>query len=323
MSLKEVVVRRHQLKQTTREFFTGRHYLEVDTPVITVCPGTEVFLHYFGTEWVDFQGRSHRRFLRSSPELHMKRLIAEGIESIFQLGPCFRNNGELSEWHNPEFYMLEWYQMGLGYHEMMAQTEDYLRFSAEKMASLTGISPSKVLPTRFQKVRVSEAFAEFAGIELVDLDPDLAAQARALGVISVRNEDDFESAFFKILIEKVEPAIAQLGGCILYDYPPSQAALAVVEDGRACRFEFYLGRVELCNGFYELTGEEENRARFEEAMVARKKAGFSRVPADEDYFKAMSKFSKPCAGNALGFDRWLTLLCNGTNLKSAISFPGV
>jgi len=320
LDLHQIAKNRHHLRQFCRDFFTQDGYLEVDTPILTVCPGTEVHLHYFGTEWQDHDGVRHRRFLRSSPELHMKRLIAAGLPKIFQLASCFRNNGEYSEWHNPEFCMLEWYQVGQSFNSLIEETESFLRSTAEAMADVTKVSPADILPERFIRVRVEDAFLEFAGLKLLDQDADLAVKAREKGVISVLPTDDFETAFFKVLIERIEPAIARLGGCVLYDYPPSQAALAKVEGGWAMRFEFYIGRVELCNGFFELTGEHENRARLHDARIAREKAGNEPVPVDESFLMSMRGFTEPCAGNALGFDRWLAILTKASGLEKSMPF---
>ncbi|MEI6397306.1 MAG: amino acid--tRNA ligase-related protein [Pseudomonadota bacterium] len=314
---------RDSLKKASRAFFERQGYLEVDTPVVTHCPGTEVYLHYFDTSWTDHGGLTHQKFLRSSPELHMKRLMAEGLRKSFQLAPCFRNRGEFSEWHNPEFTMLEWYQMGLSYRGLIHETEVYLRETAETMAILTGVRPEAVLPGKFEIIGVFDAFKSMVGVDLVDGDPDLAKKVIAAGVYSVQPGDDFETAYFKSLIEKIEPVIAGLKGCVLMDYPPSQAALAVVEGGQASRFEYYLGRVEICNGFFELTGESENRARVGEAFMERAKMGFPPVPEDEDFYKAMGRFSGPCSGNALGFDRWLALLRGADSLDGSIAFRGV
>ena len=322
MSRARTIENRHHLKKISRDYFSQRGYLEVDTPVLTVCPGTEVHLQYFDTAWIDSAGARHRRFLRSSPELHMKRIMADGADRIFQLGPCFRNHGELSPWHNPEFFMLEWYESGQTYHGLIDETEGFLRETAEAMAHVTQVPPEKILPAKIERLRVADAFWEFAKISLLDGDQDLAQKAISAGVVSVRPTDDFETSFFKILIETIEPALAKLGACVLFDYPPSQAALAVVEEGRACRFEVYIGRVERCNGFFELTGEEANRARASEAMAARQACGYEPIPVDEDFLRCMAKFSKPCAGNALGFDRWLALLTQSESLDLAFAFRG-
>jgi lysyl-tRNA synthetase class 2 len=250
----------------------------------------------------------------------MKRLIAAGLPKIFQLAQCFRNKGEYSEWHNPEFCMLEWYQVGQTYKGLIDETEEFLRFTADAMASITKVRPEDVLPARIERVRVEDAFLEFAGLKLIDQDPHFAQKARENGVLSVLPSDDFETAFFKVLIDRVEPAIARLGGCVLHDYPPSQAALAKVVGGWATRFEFYLGRVELCNGFYELTGLDENRARIHDAMIARERAGNEPVPIDKGFLTSMKSFTEPCAGNALGFDRWLAILTGAAGLDASMPF---
>lgn len=323
MDAPAILKRRSVLRQATRNFFETRGYLEVDTPIITQCPGTEVHLQYFSTHWLDHAGVLHQRWLRSSPELHMKRIIASGIERAFQIAPCFRNGGEFSEWHNPEFSMLEWYCVDMNYHHIIQETEEFLRTTAEKFYSVTNIDQSDLLPEKFEWIGVYDAFKQWAGIDLIDEDPDLALKAIRAGVISVQKTDDFETAYFKTLIEKIEPQIARIKGCVLMDYPPSQAALAVVDRGKASRFEFYLGRVELCNGFFELTGEAENRARIGESLARRKACGYEGVPEDEDFYRAMADFKRPCAGNALGFDRWLALLSGSQSLDAAILFRGM
>jgi lysyl-tRNA synthetase class 2 len=311
---------RHLVKSATRDFFAGRGYLEVDTPVLTKCPGTEVYLRYFSTNWVDHHDVSRQAFLRSSPELHMKRVMSHGVSAAFQIGPCFRNHGERSDWHHPEFTMLEWYLKNLGYQQMIAETERYLRETAERSASLTNIPPAAILPDHFPNIGVFEAFREFAGINLQDQDPDLAAKAREAGVISVRPDDDFETSYFKVLIEKIEPRVMAMKGCVLSDYPPSQAALAIVENGVARRFEFYIGRVEICNGFFELTGEQNNRTRIGESLRERERAGNPPVPEDELFYRDMGRFNEPCSGNALGFDRWMSLLAGAPGLDPALPF---
>ena len=317
---KNLWTERSRLKAVTRDFFSRDDYIEIDTPIAVVCPGTEVHLRYFETQWQDFRGNSHKMYLRSSPELHMKQALAHGCPKIFQIAPCFRNGGERSEWHQPEFTMLEWYEMALTYHGLIQQTELFLRHSASEMMKITGMPASAIIPEKFERWSVYDAFKEFAGIQLRDQDPDLAGKCIEHGLISMRPQDDFETAYFKTLIERVEPEIAKRRGVVLMDYPPSQAALARVENGRACRFEFYVGRVEICNGFFELTGGDLNRQRVEEAMLQRTTSGLDRIPDDQDFFNAMDHLTTPFAGNALGFDRWLALLCGHKNLDAAIPF---
>ena len=313
---------RQKLKEAVRSFFSSRAYQEVETPTLVVCPGTEVHLQYFQTAWVDHQQKSHELFLRSSPELHMKQLLAEGMHRIFQIAPCFRNSGEKSLWHHPEFNMIEWYETGIDYHAFIKLTADLIQYCGKAMKpilEICGISPAS-LPTTFEKITITEAFKKFAHIDLIDSDPNLAQKAVTAGVFSVNEHDDFETAFFKILIEKIEPILATKAGTVLYDYPPSQAALAAVEQGVARRFEFYVGRTELSNGFKELLGEDDNRKRIAHAMSERQKHGYSVPSQDEDFYQAMSKKIPECCGNALGFDRLLALICGFEEITTIIPF---
>lgn len=318
MSVLDVLKARARLKAAVREFFSGRTYLEIDTPVAVACPGTEVYLRYFATEWVDLYGDRHPLYLRSSPELHMKQAVAAGAERVYQMAACFRNGGELSPWHHPEFTMLEFYEAGIGY-------EAFIDVTAELFAhtrAAVGAAHAHLAPKAWTKVTVAEAFEEFAGVRLVDQDPELAKKARAAGVHSPQPGDDFETAFFKVLLERVEPALAAMEGAILMDYPASQAALAVVEDGVARRFEFYAGRVELCNGFKELLDARVNRERVAAALAKRAELGFEVPPEDEDFYAALDKGLPACCGNAVGFDRWLALLNGDQSLDGAVAFRG-
>ena len=316
---------RARLKTAIRAFFEARGYLELDTPIAVVCPGTEVHLGYFETAWRDHAGRVHPLYLRSSPELHLKQAVAAGVERVFQLAPCFRNDGELSPWHHPEFTMLEWYETGIAFDAFVTQTEELMRSTHAALAPWVqrelGVEPLR-LPARFPRVTVAEAFREFAGVALHDGDPDLAVKGTAAGAISLNPTDDFETAFFKLLIERVEPGLVALGGAVLLDYPPSQAALATVEGGVAKRFEFYLERVELCNGFKELLDLATNRARIGANLAARRALGAAVPAEDADFYAAIAAGLPPSCGNALGFDRWLALLCGDAarGLERAIPF---
>ncbi|MEN9835950.1 MAG: putative lysyl-tRNA synthetase, partial [Pseudomonadota bacterium] len=264
---------RARLKAAIREFFTLSDYLEVDTPIAVTTPGTEVHLRYFKTAWVDHGGRSHPLYLRSSPELHMKKLLAHGASRIFQLAPCFRNWGETSDWHNPEFTMLEWYEAGLSFSGLIDQTESLIR-SCNK-----ALGGHLKLPARFERISVFESFERWVGVKLIDGDQELAAKGLRAGAMSLRDDDDFETAFFKLLLERVEPGLAELGAAVLYDYPESQAALATVRDGAAKRFEIYIERVELCNGFEELLDADLNAARIRDSHKRRAQLGYE-VPEE-------------------------------------------
>jgi elongation factor P--(R)-beta-lysine ligase len=311
---------RSQLYKTVRRFFDDRHYLEIDTPVTVICPGTEIHLRYFETQWFDVGGKSHPVSLRSSPELHMKQAVAAGHPHIYQIGPCFRNGGECTPWHHPEFTMLEWYASGQNLDALMDTTQLLLEHVYAEFSARGLLGSQKLDFHKITRISVADAFWHFAQIELIDGDQDLFKKAAHLQLPSLKASDDFETAYFKILLDVIEPELAKFGTCFLFDYPPSQAALAVVDNGWAKRFECYVGSVELCNGFFELTGEAENRIRFAESMIARQQAGLLPVPTDEDFFRSQALIHKSYSGNALGFDRLLALLSGASSLDIALPF---
>ena len=308
---------RQALKRAITHFFDGRDYLEIDTPILVVSPGTEVHLGYFATEWSDHYGEAYPMFLRSSPELHLKQLLAQGVKKVWNLSKCFRNHGEHAHWHHPEFTMLEWYEAGISFEGFMKQTEELIRFVTKELKEF---EPQLVLPRTIPKMSVSEAFKEFAGITLVDEDDTLARTAIAKKVLSVKADDDFETAFFKILLEKIEPGLKALKAVFLYDYPASQAALSTIDGIVAKRFELYVNGIELCNAFHELTDPRENVSRIKKAQRMRAALQKVPVPDDEEFYEALQHGIPASCGNALGFDRLLALLMGDPGLDRAVPF---
>ena len=317
---------RASLKAAVRDFFAARGYLELDTPIAVTLPGTEVHLRYFETAWLDYRSERQRLWLRSSPELHLKRAIAAGVPRVFELARCFRNGGEYAAWHHPEFTMLEWYETGISYEAYILLTEELLRATAERLSSQIAAELGRQafqLPSQIPRIPVADAFRRFAGIDLIDGDPELAAKAVARGILSVRADDDFETAYFKIQLDCIEPELAKLGTVVLTDYPPSQAALATVRHGHAKRFEFYIQGVELCNGFEELLERDENEARIKDSLRRRKALGYETPHEDPAFYAALDRGLPPCCGNALGFDRWLALLLGERTLDRVVPFRSV
>ena len=315
---RDILQARHHLASAIHDFFRSRGYISLDTPILVRAPGTEVHLDYFSTAWRNFGGETHPLYLRSSPELHLKRALCQGMDRIYQLAKCFRNGGELTPWHHPEFTMLEWYQAGISYEDFMSMTEDLVKFALEQMSHHTQCPLS--LPKTIERISVFEAFERFAGIPLIDLDVDLAAKAIARGNLSVRAEDDFETVYFKLLIDVIEPALASRTAVFFYDFPPSQAALSRVVNGAAKRFELYVHGVELCNAFWELLGSAENRARFDESSQKRAMLGKETFACDEDFIADLAVGLPDCCGNALGFDRLLALILGEQDISRVIPF---
>jgi lysyl-tRNA synthetase class 2 len=317
-SLIRVLKARQTAQDAIHQFFKSRDYLSLDTPIAVRSPGTEVHLGYFATAWQDFRGEKTPLYLRSSPELHLKQALALGLERVYHLGKCFRNHGELADWHHPEFTMLEFYQNGISLSDFMSLTAELVQFVA---VSLEAAGFAVRIP-RAQPERLSmfEAFSRWAGLELIDGDPELARKGLAKGFPSLRPDDDFETAYFKILLDIIEPRLKDQEAIFLYDYPASQCALARVVGGRAQRFELYLQGVELCNAFDELLDPAANRERIRSSNEQREKLGHGAVPEDEDFFEALAQNLKPCAGNALGFDRLLALLLSEPHLDRVVPF---
>jgi lysyl-tRNA synthetase class 2 len=297
--------------------------MEIDTPIAVIAPGTEVHLNYFNTHWQDYKGTDHSYWLRSSPELHMKQAMSYNLERIYQFATSFRNNGEYSRWHHPEFTMLEWYHASITDNDFMLLTEQLLiDCSIEFKAAMK--SRSKTIETqvvkKFEQISLAEAFKRFANIDLIDQDPKLALKSRDAGCVSPLPTDDFETSFFKVLIEKIEPALQKIESAILYDYPASQAALAQTKNGVAKRFEFYLSGHEISNGFLELIDPKENQQRLEESNKQRALLGKNKLDIDKNFIASLQKGLPQCCGNALGFDRLLALLLKENSLDNVIPF---
>ncbi|MCY4380952.1 MAG: hypothetical protein OXC40_05240 [Proteobacteria bacterium] len=313
---------RARLKAVIREFFC--HYTEVDTPVIVRCPGVERYMRYFATSWDD-GGRKYPLWLRSSPELHMKRLIARGYSHIYQMGPCFRNSGEHLEWHHPEFWMLEWYQHPSSFKDMIETIESLLTHCFSQMSQDKHI--------HIERLSVYQCFSDFLGVTLMDHDPELPQQLAHAGVGSITENDDFESAYFKALLEVIEPKIEEVSDVvILYDYPPSQGVLAQLgapgitttdqnktEQKRAKRAEAYVRGLEIANGCLELWQTSAHTKHENIINQARQKEGIECPAFDRHFLQATDHFPDNLSGVACGFDRLLGVITNQC-LDSVIPF---
>jgi len=330
---RDKLARRSLILAAVRGFFAERDFIEVDTPALQVSPGLEPHLHAFATRLHDpNKGETAGRYLHTSPEFAMKKLIVAGLPRIWQLSHAFRN-GERSATHHPEFSMLEWYRAGASYYDLMEECTELVRTCQEAAAAeaLTwrgGVADAK---QAWQRLSVSEAFQAYCGIDLLATAPDaaepdaaeLAAAAHRIG-IAPHAGDDWEALFFRIFLERVEPHLGIGTPTILCDYPLSMAALSrrSAHDRRlAERFEVYVCGLELANGFGELTDPVEQRTRFI-ADRARKQALYGEIyPIDEDFIAALTHGLPPCAGIALGFDR-LVMLCTGAgNIEDVLWAP--
>lgn len=285
---------RANIIRSIRLFFSECNYLEVETPVRIPAPAPEAHIDAIESE---------DRFLHTSPELCMKRLLASGYPRIFQICRCFRKN-ERGSRHIPEFTMLEWYRADSDYFDMMEETEALIKYVAFKSGSGNSINYQGCridLSGHWTRMTVAEAFDKFASIPV----------EKAL------SDDIFDET-----IAEIEPALGQNAPLFLYDYPASCGALAKLKTGDcsvAERFELYISGLELCNGFTELTDPKEQRARFEKELAHRKKSGKRAYPMPEKFLESLS-LMPDTSGNALGIDRLIMLFADTVTIDDVVAF---
>ncbi len=323
---REILGIRAAAYKAIRDFWEGKDFLEVETPYLVEAPGQDVELQSFQTE---FHGlRNVPYFLITSPEHHMKRLVGSGFEKIFQMGRCFRDR-ERSETHNPEFTMIEWYRAFASYEEIMEDTEELVAYVSSTILGTTRIGyKGKLLELAppWRRLDVSEAFWTYSGIDLEgcqDMD-ELRCRARSLGFNSVSTDDSWEDVFYKIYLEKIEPALRAMGPVFLKDFPASMASMAKIkgsEPSVAERVEAYIAGLELANGFTELNDPYEQRLRLESGQTNRRQKGYSVYPLDEAFLAMMEQGMPPAGGMALGVDRLIMLFANASSIDEVIAFP--
>ncbi len=298
---------RAELLAQVRAFFAGRQVLEVETPLLCRAGVTDPAIEALRVE----HGSSiaSPRYLQTSPEYAMKRLLAAGSGPIFQVSRAFRD-GEAGSRHNPEFTLLEWYRPGFDHHRLMAET-------AELVCSCLG--------SREQSIRsYRELFRGQLGIDpfTASLEKLEALARQHLDVGGMTGDRDL---WLDLLMSHlIEPQLPNPGLMFVYDFPASQAALARIaeEDGFQVgqRFELYVDGLELANGYCELTDAAEQRARFERDNARRREYGLPEHPLDEALLAALEHGLPACSGVALGLDRLLMLATGATDIREVLAF---
>ena len=311
---------RARLQASMRQWFAGEGFLEVETPILQAAPGAEVHLNGFATEWELPDGESRERWLHSSPEFAMKKLLAGGLPRIFQFARVFRN-AEGSALHHPEFTMLEWYRTGVGYEAIMADCAALLAVLGVDQLRWDGqVCDPRAEPER---LTVADAFVRHAGVDLFATMGNAEALSGASGV-AMHAGDTWEDVFFRIMFEKIERHLGMGRPTILCEYPISMAALARAKPGDprvAERFELYVCGVELANAFGELTDPRIQRERLEADMELKDRLYGVRWPVDEDFLAALDHGLPDCSGIALGFDRLVMLASGAARIEDVLWLP--
>ena len=307
---------RAQVLARVRDYFSQAGVLEVDTPALSHAGATDPALQSFQTRYHGPGPLSGSRlYLHSSPEFPMKRLLAAGSGSIYQICKVFRD-GELGRHHNPEFTLLEWYRVGFDHFDLMDDVELLLR------SVLQGLIPMESV----EHWTYRDLFKDCTGI-----DPFTASleelhdcmQSHAIDTPVGLSADNRDGWLDLLMTHIIEPRLAP-GLVFLRDYPASQAALARLRPGGqkvAARFEAYLNGVELANGFHELSDATEQRRRFEQDNARRIAQGLEPVVIDELLLAALEEGLPDCAGVALGIDRLLMVAAGASSLEAVIAFP--
>jgi len=309
-----------------RSFFASRGFVEIDPPTLVTSPGLELHLDAVSAQLREGMGGAPtQRWLATSPEYLMKRLVSCGFERIFSLGHAFRS-GERGAHHNPEFSVLEWYRAGADYRAIVRDAQGLVRHCAKALRRHNFPPPIGFdADAPWQHLSVQEAIARHAGFDPGRGDDEFVVRWKAREVgLDVQPDDTAADILMRALAERVEPRLAGLGAVVIDRWPASMASLArrfAKAPHLAERFEIYVRGVEIANGFSELVDAGEQRLRFEADLHARRQLGRPAYPVDDRFLAALAEGCPPAAGVALGVDRLLMLLCGLDDIDDVLPFP--
>ena len=294
-SIKDALHLRARIIQAVRRFFMDNDYLEVDTPIRIPAPAPETHIDAMMTG---------KHFLQTSPELCMKQLLAAGFSRVFQICKCFRQN-ERGRKHLPELTMLEWYNAGCNYLDLMDECEELIVFLARRLGKGTRLiyrNQPVELAKPWPRLSVTEAFEQFGSVSM--------------------NQALTQNRFDEVIALEIEPRLGVPKPVFLYDYPARHGALAKLKPQDpllAERFELYIAGVELCNGFSELINAAEQRDRFEKEQHLRSSMKKQVYPMPEKFLAALADMPE-AAGNALGLDRLVMLFADTDKIDDVVAF---
>ena len=311
--------KRAKILQQIRLFFNEREVVEVETPTLSQGTITDLHLEALTCRYNflsdNASSQSALFYLQTSPEFHMKRLLASGYGCIFQISKAFRHE-EAGSHHNPEFTMLEWYRVGFDHFDLMQEVSALLK------TILVCPEPNKVTYQSLFLDRVNIDPLNTNRVELLALIEYHQMSSDWLIIDSIDSSNDMLLQF--IFSEIIEPSIGINAPCFVYNFPKSQASLAklsITDERVAERFECYYQGVELVNGFHELTDSKIQIERFHEDNKNRIAKKLKKMPIDKHFINALSQGLPPCSGVALGVDRLVMLALNTDKIEQVITFP--
>ena len=300
--------KRAELYQSIRLFFAEKGVLEVDTPILSQSASCDVNLDSFSTT---FNQRPY--YLQTSPEFSMKRLLASGSGSIFQIAKSFRQ-GESGRYHNPEFALLEWYRLEFKMNDLIEEVVELLMNCFNENLSFSSVSYERLFH-RYTNINPHQATTE-----------ELLAYAASEGNPEMASVcgDSLSNCLDYVFSQYIQPKLKLNLVYIVTDYPVCMAMLAKLSDQKlptAKRFEVYFKNIELANGYEELTDAEEQQQRFQQELKERADNGVDSVPMDGYLLAAMEHGLPNCSGVALGLDRLLMLMTNAASIDEVLTFP--
>ncbi len=306
-----------------REFFDDRGFFELETPLLVPSPGMEVHLHSFKTVYDQYDGSKTQYHLPTSPEFAIKKALGAGFGKVFEIARVFRNQGELGPQHHPEFNMLEWYRPG-SYLDIMEDVECLLAHLGE-MDIVNPVSDFS-WSDGVNRISINECFMHYANIDLQDGMKNLdqwRVEAQDALHERIPDDDQFDDIFFRIWMKLIEPHLGKHRPEIVYDYPPSMAALSKLKQPDlqwAERFELYIQGVEIGNAFSELTDSQEQLKRFEMANRERQRIGYPPHPIDTELIDSVGKM-QATGGIAMGIERLLMTLTGEQDIREFFLYP--
>ena len=304
---RETLLTRAQMLRAARDWFDRNGALEVETPTLSSAAVTDVHLTS-----IEATACGARRYLHTSPEFAMKRLLAAGYGDAWQVARVYRD-GEVGPSHNPEFTMIEWYRTGVDHHALMGEVDGLI---GSMLTDLRTLRTSERLSYR-------DVFEAHLGIDPLRCSiPELVAALEARSVALPAGLGDERDAWLDLAMAvTVGPRLGHDRLTFVYDYPASQAALARRRGDVASRFEVYLDGIELANGFHELSDPAEQRSRFAADLDARRTRALPAMPVDQHLLAALAHGLPDCAGVALGFDRLVMCAVGARRIDEVIAFP--
>ncbi len=346
---------REQLIEAVRQYFTNRQFHEVEVPLLAPTLPTESYYEVFETELLNRHRRGVKAYLATSPEPFLKKLLVAGIGNCYTITKSFRNTEDMSFTHNPEFTILEWYEVDTDYQDVMKTTEmlfcfiyKFLYSSSDERVrgvkklpidcsrSRLGRDTNNRLLLNYQgqsinitppweRISMVEAFSKYARIELMScLELKSMQKVAKVKGYQVEKDNTWEELFHQIYLNEVEPHFGNGKPTFIYDFPSPMAALAKKKDSDprfAERFEFYIAGLELGDCYSELTDWKEQEERFIKETEERKRLGKINYPYDHDLIEAMKVGLPKCSGLAMGVDRVTMLFANAPRIQDVLLFP--